>query len=113
MFKHHTQLRLLQTACNYTSTILTQIHEFKSFLHQLTSSSSKGPCSLTDKRANRATQICAAKAYIAEFSNKHAHCKGLEEKANPQVFVPLGGARHRLAKTKTGIEGTFVQKNRI
>ena len=90
--------------------MLTQIHKFKSFLTQVTSSSSKGPCSLTHDRANRAIQICAAKAYAAEFSNKHACCEALEENANPQIFVPSGGARQRPAKTKTGIEGKFVPK---
>ena len=30
----------------------------------------------------------------------------------PTVFVPSGGARHRPAKTKTGIKGTFVQRKR-
>ena len=49
---------------------------------------------------------------MAESSNKPAHCEALEENANPHVFVPSGGARHRPAKTKTGIEGTFVQKNK-
>ena len=88
--------------------MLKQIHKVKSFLTQITSSSGKGPCSLTCNRANRATQILAAKGYVAEFSNKCAHCEALEENANPQVFVPLGGARHRPAKTETGIEGTFV-----
>ena len=32
MLKHHMQLWLLEAACDLTSTILTQIHEFKSFL---------------------------------------------------------------------------------
>ena len=106
--KCHMQLWLLEAACYDTSTMLTQILEFKSFLTQLTSSSSKGPCSLTHERANRATQISTAKVYVAEFSNKNAHCAALDEIANPQVFVPLGGARHGPAKNKTGLEGTFV-----
>ena len=97
--------------CNYGFwKLLTKIHELKSFLTQITSSSGKGPCSLTHERANRGPHVCAAKAYLAEFSNKHAHCEALEENANPQVFVPSGGVRHRPAKTKTGIEWTFVQK---
>ena len=108
MLKWHTQLWLLEAACNDTSTMLTQIHEFKSFLAHMASSSGKGPCFLTHERPNRDTQICAAKGYVAECSNKGAHCEALEENANPQVFVPLGVARHRPAKTKTGIEGTFV-----
>ena len=110
--KWHMQLWLLEAALNDTSTMLTQINEFKSFLVQQTSSSSKGPCSLTQKMENRATQICAAKAYVTEFSNRKAYSAALEENANPQVFVPSGGARHRPTKTKTGIEGTFVQKKK-
>ena len=107
------QLWLLEAACDDTSTMLTQIHEFKSFLTRQTSSSGKGPCSLTCKRANRATQICTAKAYTTEFSNKNAHSLALEENANPQVSVPLGGARHRPVRTKTGLESTFVQKKKL
>ena len=59
-----------------------------------------------------ATLICAAKAYATEFSNKNACSAALEENANPQVFAPLGDARHRPTKTRTGIEGTFVQKQK-
>ena len=102
------QLWLLEAACDDTSTMLIQIHEFKSYLTQQTSSSGKDPCSLTCKRAN----ICAAKAYTTEFSNKNAHSVALEENANPQVFVPLGGARHRPARTRTCLESTFVQKKK-
>ena len=108
MIKCHMQLWFLEAACNDTSTTLTQIHEFKPFLIQITSSSGKGPCSLNNKRANRVTQICATIAYTAEFSNKHVCFEALEENANTQLFVPSGGARHRLAKTKTGIEGISV-----
>ena len=61
-------------------------------------------------RANRATQIHRAKACAAEFSNKHACLEAIEENTNPQVCVPSGGTGHRPVKTKTGIEGTFVQK---
>ena len=106
------QLWLLEAACNSTPTMLTQIHEFKSFLTQQTSLSGKGPCSLTHERANRATQICATKAYATEFINKNTHSTALEENANSQVFVPSGGARHMPTKTKTGIEGTFMQKKK-
>ena len=49
---------------------------------------------------------------MAEWSNKHSHCEALEENANPRVFVPSGGARHRPAKTMTGMEGTFVRKKK-
>ena len=108
MLKCCMQLWLLEAAHDDTSTMLTQIYEFKSFLTQMTSSSGKGPCSLTHERANTATQIHTAKAYMAEFSNKYACCEALEENANPHVFVPSGAARHGPTKTKTGIEGTFV-----
>ena len=90
--------------------MLTQIHEFKSFLTLQTSLISKGPCSLACKRANRATQICAAKAYTVEFSNKNACSATPEENANPQIFIPLVGARHRPTKAKTGMEGTLCKK---
>ena len=103
------QLWFLEASHDDTSTMLTQIHEFKSFLTQQTSSSGKDPCSLVYKRANITTQIHTAKAYAAEFRNKNACSAALEENANPQVFVPSNGARHRPAKTKTGIEGIFVQ----
>ena len=107
MLKCHMQLWLLEAACN--DTMLTQIHEFRSFLAQATFSSGKGPCSLTFDRANRATKICTAKAYMVEFSNETAPHEALEKDANPQVFVSSGGARHRPAKSKKGVEGTFVQ----
>ena len=90
--------------------MLTQIHEFKSFLTQQTSSGGRGPCSLTHKRPNIATQIRAAIVYTAGFNNNDACSAALQENTNPQVFVPSSGARHRPVKTKTGIEGTFVQK---
>ena len=93
------QLWLFEASCNDTSTMLTQTHEFKSFLTQQTSSSGKGPCSLTHERANRATQICTAKAYSTDFSNKNAQSPALEENKNPQVFVPFGGVRHRPVRT--------------
>ena len=110
MLKCHMQLWLLEAVHNDTSTMLTQIHESKSFLTKVTSSSDKGPCSLTHKRAHRVTQIHASKAYMAEVSNKHACCESLEKNAIPQVVVSSGGARHRPAKTKTCIEWTFEQE---
>ena len=78
-------------ACNYgfwrlhemTHTMLIQIHECNSFLTQVAFSSSKGLCSPTHDRANRATLICAAKAYTTEYSNKCAHSKAIEKKTNP------------------------------
>ena len=108
MLKLHTQFQLLEDAEDDMSTMLTQINKFNSFLVQVTSSSNKGPCSLTHDRENKATQTCAAKAYVAEFSNECSHHKAIEENTNPQVFVPCSGARQRPVKTKTGIEGTFV-----
>ena len=101
------QLWLLEAAHDDTSTMLTQIHEFKSFLTHQTSSG-RGPCSVTHKRADIATQIHAAKAYATVFNNNGACSAALQENTNPQVFVPSSGARHRPIKTKTGIEGTFV-----
>ena len=106
------QLWLLKAACNDTSTMLMQLHEFKLFLTQQTSSSDRGPCSLTHERADIANQIHAAKAYAAEFNNKDAHSVALEGNTNPWVFVPSTGTRHRPVKTKTGIQGTFVQKKK-
>ena len=41
-------------------------------------------------RADRNTQICAAKAYAAEFANKHARQEESDENNNPQVFVQAG-----------------------
>ena len=68
---------------------------------------------LTDSRkGNIATQIHAAKAYATEFNSKDFYSAALQENASPQVFVPSSGARHRPVKTKTGIEGTFVQKKK-
>ena len=72
MLKCYTQLWLLKAAWDDMSTMLTQINEFHSFLAKAISSSGKGPCSLANNRTNRSIQIWAAKAYVAEFSNKHA-----------------------------------------
>ena len=55
MLKCHTQLWLLEVANDDTSTMLTQINEFHSFLAQAFSSSSKGPCSLAHNREDRNT----------------------------------------------------------
>ena len=46
MLKCHTQLWLLEAAQDDTSTMLTKINTFHSFLAQSTSSSGNGPCSL-------------------------------------------------------------------
>ena len=61
MLKHHTQLWLSEAAQDDTSTMVTQINEFHSFLSQGTSPSGKGPCYLAHDRENRSTQICIAK----------------------------------------------------
>ena len=91
--KCHRQLWLLEATGDNTSTMLTQINEFHSFRAQA-SSSSRGACSLTHDGEDRNTQICMAKAYTPEFSNKHAQQEATEN-TNPQVFVPSSGVRHR------------------
>ena len=92
--------------------MLTQIHEVKSFLTQQTSSSGRGPCSLSCERADVETKIHAARVYASEFNNNDARSATLQENTNPQVFIPFSGARHRPVKTKTSIQGAFVQKNK-
>ena len=89
--------------------MLTQIHELKSFLAQQTSSSGREPWSLSCERADIDTQIHAARAYAAEFNN-NACSAALQENTNPQVLIPSSGTRHRPVKTKTSIQGAFVQK---
>ena len=108
--KRCTQLWLLEAACDDTSTMLTQIHEVKSFLMQQTASNSRGPCSLSCDRANIEIQICVARAYAAKFNNNEAHSAALQENTNLQIFIPSSGARHRPVKTKTSIQGEYVQK---
>ena len=92
--------------------MLTQIHEVKSFLMQQIASSSRGPCSLSHDRANIEIQICVARAYATEFNNNEACSVALQENANPQIFIPSSGARHRPVKTKTSIQGKYVQKKK-
>ena len=58
------------------------------------------------------TQIHGAKAYVAEFTNKHAQQEVIEENNNPQAFVPASGTRHKPLKRKS-IEGTIVNKKRL
>ena len=94
------------------STMLTQIHEVKSFLTQQTASSSRGPCSLSHGRANIEIQMHAARAYAAEFNNNKAHSMSLHENTNPEIFIPSSSARHRPVKTKTSIQGAYVQKKK-
>ena len=62
MLKFRMQLWLLEASWDDTSRMLTQIHEFNSFLNQVTSSSGKQLCSLIHNWTNRATQICTAKS---------------------------------------------------
>ena len=93
--------------------MLTQIHELKSFLTQQTSSSGKGPCSLSHERADIDIQIHAARAYVAEFNSNDTCSAALQENTNPQVFIPSSGTRHRPVKAKTSIQGgAFVQKKK-
>ena len=87
--KCHTKLWLLAPAWDDMSTMLTQMNEFHSFLAKATSSSGKGPCSLTYNKAKRVTQICTPKAYTTKFSKKHAQHEAIEENTNPQVFDHL------------------------
>ena len=96
---------------NDTSTMLTHIHEVKSFLTQQTASSGRGPCSLSCDRANIETQLCAARAYAAKFNNK-ARSVALHENTNPQIFIPSSGARLRPVKTKASIQDEYVQKKK-
>ena len=110
--KWHTQLWLLEAAHDDTPTMLTQIHEVKSFLTQQTTSSGRGPCSLSHERADIETQICAARAYAAEFNNINAHSAALEENTNPQVFIPSSGARHRPSKDQDKHTGCICTKKK-
>ena len=91
--------------------MLTQIHEVKSFLTQQTTSSGRGPCSLSHGRADIEMQMHAARAYAAEFNNK-ACSVALHENTNPEIFILSSGARHRPVKTKTSIQGKYVQKKK-
>ena len=110
--KWHTQLWLLEAVHNDTSTMLTQIHEVKSFQTQQTASSSRGSCSLSHDRADIEIQIHAARAYAAKFNNNEACSTALHENTNPQIFMPSSGARHGPVKTKTSIQSEYVQKRK-
>ena len=79
---------------------------------QQTASSSRGPCSLSHDRADIEIQICLAGAYATKFNNNKAHSVALQENTNPQIFIPSSGARHRPVKTKTSIQGEYVQKKK-
>ena len=92
--------------------MLTQIHKVKSFLTQQTASSGRGPCSLSRGRANIEIQMHVAIAYAAEFNNNEAHSVALHENTNSQIFIPSSGAKHRPVKTKTSIQGEYVQKKK-
>ena len=89
--------------------MLTQIHEVKAFLSQQTASSSRGPCSQSHGRADIEIQMHVARAYAAEFNNNEACSATLHENTNPDIFIPSSGARHRPVKTKTSIQGEYVQ----
>ena len=92
--------------------MLTQIHEVKSFLTQQTASSGRGPCSLSCGRANIEIQMHVARAYATEFNNDEARSMALHENTNPEIFIRSSGARHRPVKTKTSIQGEYVQKKK-
>ena len=50
--------------------------------------------------------------YATKFNNNDAGSVSLQENTNPQVLIPSSGARHRPVKTKTSIQGSFVQKKK-
>ena len=54
----------------------------------------------------------AARAYASEFNNNEAHSVALHENTNQEIFIPSSGARHRPVKTKTSIQGEYVQKKK-
>ena len=91
------------------STMLIQIQELKAFLSQQTASNGRSPCSQNHGRANIEIQMRVARAYVAEFNNNEARSAALHENTNPDIFIPSSGARHRPVKTKTGIQGEYVQ----
>ena len=53
------------------------------FIVQASTSTESEWCSPTWDRADRTTQMHVAKAYLAEFSNKHTLQEGTEENTNP------------------------------
>ena len=73
----------------------TQIQEFKSFIAQAPTSSGRGPCFLTQDRADRTIPMHVAKVHVAGFSNKHAQQEATEENTDPQVFVPASCVWYR------------------
>ena len=79
---------------------------------QQTASSGRGPCSLSHDRADIEIQIHVARGYATKFNNKEAHSAALQENTNPQIFILSSGARHRPVKTKTSIQGKYVQKKK-
>ena len=56
--------------------------------------------------------MCATRAYAAKFNDNEACSAALHENTNPQTFIPSSGARHRPVKTKTSIQGEYVQKKK-
>ena len=107
--KRCTQLWLLEAVHVDTLTMITQIHELQAFLSQQTASSGRGPCSQSRGRADIEIQMHAARAYAAEFNNNEARSAALHENTNPDIFIPSSGARHRPVKTKTSIQGEYIQ----
>ena len=74
--KHQTQLWLLEATQDYTSSMLTQIEELKSFIAQASTLSGKGLSSVTYDTMDRGTLNHATKSYAAEFANKRKSIEG-------------------------------------
>ena len=55
-------------------------------------------------------QMHVARPYAAEFNNNEARSMALHENTNAEIFIPSSGARQRPVKTKTSIQGEYVQK---
>ena len=89
--------------------MITQIHKLEAFLSQQPASSGRGPSSQSRGRANIEIQMCTARAYAAEFNNNEARSAALQESTNLDIFIPSSGARHRPVKTKTSIQGKYIQ----
>ena len=109
MLKFETQLWTLEDTQDDTASMLKQIEELKSFIAQATTSSGKGPSSMTCDKMDRSNLICATKTCVAEFTNKCTWWEVTEENNHAQLFVPGSGVRQRLLKRKN-IEGIFVNK---
>ena len=95
---------------NDTSTMLTQIHKVKSFLTQQTTSSGRGPCSLSHDRANIETQICAARAYATKFNKNESHSTALHENTNPTDLYTIQWCKTQASKDQDKHTGWICTK---